>query len=356
MWRTNLGLVIAAVMVFLALPSLGQAGDPNLVAYWAFDEGAGTIAYDSAGDNDGTINDANWAEGKIGGALSFDGSGDYVDCGTGPAITGTGPFSVSAWFKTGIVDNRTIVVQRSATSTAGFYGLHTRADGRAQLQIYNGGYGCVVQSDVTVCDGLWHHVVAVRTNSTDGEIYVDGSLSGTDSGPAKSLSNFPVWIGGRDFTPAYTWTGEIDEVMIFDRALSAEEVEHLYWEGFSDLELAIMRIEEAIAEKEEALVGIDAALEAEWGAYAELEELLASGDYGDLNKRDISAAQRKIESSIRREERSLRVVLDSIDELEDALLSLGWEPEPEPNVPEPNVPEPNVPVQGKVLKGSRLQR
>jgi hypothetical protein len=64
-----------------------------------------------------------------------------------------------------------------------------------------------------------------------------------------------------------------------------------------------------------------------------------------LSKRDIAAAQRKIESSIRRQERSQRVVLDSIDELEDALLSLGWEPAPEPNVPEPepNIPEPNMP-------------
>ena len=53
-----------------------------------------------------------------------------------------------------------------------------------------------------------------------------------------------------------------------------------------------------------------------------------SGDYGDLNKRDIAAAQRQVESAIRRQERSRKVLVDSIEKLEDALLSLGLEPEP----------------------------
>jgi hypothetical protein len=336
MWKVNFGFVMLAVMVFLALPSLGQAGDPNLVAYWAFDEGTGVIAYDSAGGNDGNlVGDPCWTTGQIDGALEFDGVDDYVSCGTGPALTGTGPFAVSAWVKSDVTKGQGIVTQRSTTSGNGMYGMGIFRDGRVQFQIYNGGYGCVVRSDVTVCDGLWHHVAAVRTNSTDGEIYVDGRLSGTDSGPARSLNNVPVWIG-RGFTGPFYFDGEIDEVMVFDGALSSIEVERIYWEGIGGLELAIFYCGYAIAEKEEALVGIDAALETEWGAYAELEELLASGDYGDLTKRDIAAAQRKIESSIRRQERSKKVVQGSIEELEDALLSLGWELAPEPNVPEPN--------------------
>ena len=343
MWRTNFGLVIAALLGFLALFGPAEGSDVNLVAHWTFDEGSGTTAYDSAGDNDGTfIGDPCWTTGQVGGALEFDGVDDYVSCGTGPAITGIGPFAVSAWVKTSTAEGGNLVVQRSTTSANGSYGVHIRDDGRAQFYVYNDGFGFLLQSSITVNDGLWHHIAVVRTNSTDGEIYVDGSLSGTDSGPARSLINVPIWIGGR-YIPSYTIDGKIDEVMIFDGALSPMEVERIYWEGIGGLELAIFYCGYAIGEKEEALVGIDAALETEWGAYAELEELLASGDYGDLSKRDISAAQREIESSIRREERSQRVVLDSIDELEDALLSLGWEPAPEPNVPEPepNVPEPN---------------
>ena len=360
MRKANFGFVMLVVMVFLALPSFGQAGDPNLVAHWAFDEGAGVIAYDSAGGNDGNfVGDPCWTSGRINGALEFDGVDDYISCGTGPAITGIGPFAVSAWVKSDIVKEHAVVVQRSAASANGSYGVSILDDGRVQFYVYDGAIGFKLRSNLTVDDGLWHHVAAVRINSTDGEIYVDGSLSATGSGPARSLNSVAVWIGGPGFTGPFRFDGAIDDVRIYNSALSAEEVERLYWEGFGDLELAIMQIEKAVAEKEGALESIESALERELVAYGALEEVFSSGDYGDLSKRDIAAAQRKIDSSIRRQERSQRVVLDSIDELKDALLSLGWEPPgPEPNVPEPepNVPEPNVPVPGNLLKGSRVQR
>jgi hypothetical protein len=144
--------------------------------------------------------------------------------------------------------------------------------------------------------------------------------------------------------------------------IEGETYPFLLWE-LSGVKLAVARLEGAIGKKAAALEALDGALEQEDEAYAVLEEVLASGDYEGLSKRDIDAAQRKIESAIRREGRSKRVVAGSIEELEDALLSLGWEPEPEPNepipepnVPEPNVPEPNLPVPGKRLKVFRVQR
>ncbi len=139
--------------------------------------------------------------------------------------------------------------------------------------------------------------------------------------------------------------------------VEGETYPFLLWE-LSGVELAIARLEGAIGKKAAALEALDGALEQEDEAYVLLEEVLASGDYEGLSKRDIAASQRKIESAIRRQERSKRVVQGSIEELEDALLSLGWEPEPEPNEPEPepNEPEPNVPVPRKLLKGSRGRR
>lgn len=77
---------------------------------------------------------------------------------------------------------------------------------------------------------------------------------------------------------------------------------------------------------------INETLEREWQAYEVLEEVLESGDYGDLNKRDIAAALREIESVIRRQQLSRKVLLESIDKLEDSLSALGCEAEP----PEPN--------------------
>jgi len=74
-------------MALVGLVAEATAADPNLVGWWKFDEGSGTIAYDSAGSNHGAIYGAQWIASPIDGALSFDGVNDYVDCGTGPAIT-----------------------------------------------------------------------------------------------------------------------------------------------------------------------------------------------------------------------------------------------------------------------------
>ncbi len=102
---------------------------------------------------------------------------------------------------------------------------------KAKFHVYNGGLGFYFLSNVTVNDGLWHHIVAVRTSSTDGEIYVDGSLAGSGSGPARSLNNVPVWIGGPGFTGPFQFNGLIDDVRIYNKALSAAEVQQLYQDG-----------------------------------------------------------------------------------------------------------------------------
>ncbi len=91
------------------------------------------------------------------------------------------------------------------------------------------------------------------------------------------------------------------------------------------VDIAAARIEQAIAEKEEALAGVDAALEKEWDAYNALEELLESGNYGDLKKGDILKAKQKIHSAIQHEEQSKKALEKSIEKLEDALASLEWE-------------------------------
>jgi hypothetical protein len=84
-------LVLVAGMVEIA--------SAELIAQWKLDDGSGTIAKDSAGGYDGTLmGDTSWvAEGKLGGALQFDGDGDYVDCGNDPIFNPEGSFSVTFW-------------------------------------------------------------------------------------------------------------------------------------------------------------------------------------------------------------------------------------------------------------------
>ncbi len=91
------------------------------------------------------------------------------------------------------------------------------------------------------------------------------------------------------------------------------------------VDIAVIRIEQAIAKKKEALGRVDAALEKEWDAHDALEELLEGGDYGDLKKGDIVKAKQKIHSAIQHEKQSKEALEKSIEKLEDALASLGWE-------------------------------
>ena len=330
-----------------------------------------------------------------GSALEFDGVNDYVDCGTGPAITGTGPFSASAWVKTDAAKGQKIVGQRSETTGNGSYGASILADGRVQMHTYNGGYGLLFQSSVTVNDGLWHHVTVVRTNSTDGEIYVDGSLSGTDSGPAKSLNYVPVSIG-RGFTGPFYFDGTMDDVRIYDRALSAEEIQmsmHLPFEGSEPNLVACWDFDEGAGQvahdtsgngndgqlgsspdiddsdpnwvDSDAPVGIctleefvernvNEALEIKLNILDEILEALAREDasvnildglfgeleYGYLDKTDIRRAAQEIHSAIQSQEQAIHSVEKSVGDLEDSLEILTSEDVP----PDNNSPNDNRPM------------
>ena len=141
-----------------------------------------------------------------------------------------------------------------------------------------------------------------------------------------------VTIGSNSEKNRYWWDGVIDEVAVWNRALSAEEIEQLYLEGI------IEDVEDVIAQKDQILEAIDEALEKEWAAYDALEQLLESKDkdYDGLKKGDIVQAKQKIHSAIQHEQQSTDALEKSIKKLEDALTALGWEPIPEPE-PDPNL-------------------
>ena len=93
-------------------------------------------------------------------------------------------------------------------------------------------------------------------------------------------------------------------------------------------DMAVKAILDAIEEKLDALDEVNAALEKEWAAYDALQELLDSGDYGDLNKGDIITAMQKAYSAIQHQELAKKTLDRSIEKLQDALAALGWQPPP----------------------------
>jgi len=117
--------LIYLVSIVLVLSTAGSAS-AELVAYWKFDEGSGTTAFDSSGNGlNGTLmGDTQWAAGKMGGALEFDGDGDYVDCGNNELFDITDELSVSAW-----VNIRSV--------TAAWMAVITKGDSAWRISINN---------------------------------------------------------------------------------------------------------------------------------------------------------------------------------------------------------------------------
>jgi hypothetical protein len=348
MWKANLVKVIVAFLGLLAFCGPVLASDANLVAHWSFDEGSGTTAYDSAGSNDGTlVNGPNWTAGQIGGGLSFDGTNDSIDVGDPPDGSldfGVADFTLSVWFKTSMTAPGFFVCKRAKGYYAG-YDFYIEKDGKVFARIADGWSVPDARTTAGFNDGLWHHAAAVYDRDGVIRIYVDGvskATSGSIGWIGSVNNNEPFTIGDRnDPGHHYYFKGSIDEVMIFNMALSSEEVRRLYLEGLPAYERAVLEVEYAVGEKKEVLATIDSLLEDEWIAYEALQEMLETKDYGDLKKGDVIKARQRILSAMQHQGQSADALDKSIEGLYDALDSLGWEPEPEPNVP---VPEPNFPV------------
>jgi len=208
----------------------------DLVSHWAFDEGEGTIAYDSANGNNGTINGASWTTGKFGGALDFDGTNDYVNVGDQPNLDfgETDSFSICAWFKyTGPMDGKrhSIVGKRNhdGNSWQEGYGLWI---------VYNNLYfhiedtsntGVGIFGGTLAADNKWHHAAAVRNTIEDKlYLYIDGNLDATpieDATTATLSGNEPFTIG-RSHGDNY-FEGLIDDVRIYNHALSPGEIREI---------------------------------------------------------------------------------------------------------------------------------
>jgi uncharacterized repeat protein (TIGR01451 family) len=215
----------------------------SFVSSYSFEEGAGTTTADASGNNPGTlVNGPTWTTaGRIGKALSFDGSNDYVDIGNGAQLQITGSMSISAWiFPTAHPNDDATIVSRRDSKRIGFQ-LDTSVDTGARtvsLKLSNGArYGAT-----TLQTNRWYHVAGVYDAAARTvHVYLNGVLDDstnravTPSGSqANSVVN--VYIGRRPSGNGYEFQGTIDEVTIYDRALSQSEITALFNAGALDTE------------------------------------------------------------------------------------------------------------------------
>jgi hypothetical protein len=245
MFGLVMGVVIATVGSVAALNGWFGGGGSipedtftrGLVGYWSFDEGSGSAAYDASGNgNDGTLywmstsSDA-WTTGKAGSALSFDGSDDYVESSTNIVFDS---ITIEAWVKGdlygdgGSSSNEIVTINNGGTNKS--LDAYTTGNGVTTATPRWEWGGNTINASVTI-DTNWHYIVGIF-DGTSGikKLYVDGieRASGTGSG---SVTATVISIGKDAGNSAMAWDGLIDEVRIYNRALSAEEVRYHYNRG-----------------------------------------------------------------------------------------------------------------------------
>lgn len=219
--------------------------------WWKFDEGSGTTAEDYVGDSNGTLrNDPCWVDGIFGYALEFFGdtsSPNYVSVSSLNAeYDYADTFSVAGWFTTSQTTGiQTIVGQWTQKHPSYppidfYYGWQVLVENSKVVARF-GTLGATSEMTGTsdVNDGNWHHFALVYpTSSSNATLYVDGESEGTPGthGIVSTNSKFRIGDGshvseGSPVVKGGPFNGDIDDVMIYERALSAEEVELLWNAG-----------------------------------------------------------------------------------------------------------------------------
>jgi hypothetical protein len=191
----------------------------DVAAYWKLDEAEGLIAYDSSGNyhDANVIGDPNWQPegGMVDGALEFDGINDYV--ATPYVINpGIGQFSVFAWIKGG--DPGQVIL--SQVGGANWLSANI-SDGALMTELKGGGRtGSILVSQTVITDGDWHRVGLVW-DGINRMLYVDDEAVSQDTQANLSSSEGDLLIGtGNNMDTGTFWTGLIDEVRIYNRAIT----------------------------------------------------------------------------------------------------------------------------------------
>ncbi len=206
-------------------------GQTGLVGHWKLDETSGTTAFDASGNNNhATLYNmdpaSDWVTGTIDGALDFDGSNDYVQVPHSTELNGSSELTYAAcvyprnWSGVRQVLAKSVHGGGSGRAQMGFFSASGRLYGRAET---SGGRMNVFVALPTL--NTWSHIALVF-DSVSLKLYVNGIEGGAITSSTRTLNqttdalNFSKRVG----TAQYFFDGLIDDIRVYDRALSADEV------------------------------------------------------------------------------------------------------------------------------------
>ena len=223
-------VIVFAVLVIIfmnANMAKAQVVTEGLVSYWTFDKADvdGDSVIDVFGENDGTMmGDPKVVEGEIGQALEFDGD-DYVDFGTPESLNMKPPLTVSM-FINNKDQSASFIWQGGEKGGSTKNYIYVRPDGGLNVgQWPPGGGDLNSPAGLLETRGTWYYITAVFDDQY--LLYVDGTLKGELKAEVYSGPNPTAWLLGTRLFPAnaaYFFIGLIDELGVYNRALSEDEI------------------------------------------------------------------------------------------------------------------------------------
>ncbi|MBI4976348.1 MAG: hypothetical protein HZC28_02640 [Spirochaetes bacterium] len=218
--------VLFTAMMMLCFAVLSHAVEPLM--HFSFDEGSGTAA--SGGTISGTITGTQWVSGAVGKALLFNGKSSVAVKSTDEL--NAAPLSIALWLKSTAADQND--KQLIAKTSSGKDGYRIKIDGNRitwQIPSADKPWGILLTASTGLNTGEWNHVVCTYDGS-EMRIFINGVEAGTLARPgtiAPSKAN--LTIGAFDASGTAGFSGFIDEVMVFAKALSADDAASQYADG-----------------------------------------------------------------------------------------------------------------------------
>ncbi len=207
----------------------GTSSAAGPVAAWGFNEGAGTTSADATGNGSTAtlVNGPTWSAGKHGSGLTLDGTNDYLSfAGTSHDISGTN-LTLSMWINPGSVSGDSVVLGKfwNTTMTSPYYqyGIEL-SGGRPNLQIGTASGTVVATMDTALALNQWTYLTIVW-NGSQALFYTNGTLVSTKTLNATITARGNALRLGSDNNNQQYFKGQLDDVRIYNRALTAADVQ-----------------------------------------------------------------------------------------------------------------------------------
>jgi uncharacterized protein (TIGR03382 family) len=219
------------MLCVLMVLCLAGAASADLVAYYNFEEGSGVVAADSSGYGNaangikGGAGTISWIPGKVGNyAASLDGA-SYFNCGKDSKFDITGQISIAAWIKS--TPNHFFEMLVSKGNGAGWR-VCELVNADSMFWGVNGD-NANIGGSITALDDTWHHVAVTYDETADlTRMYIDGAKEEASYSWPILTNNYDVVLGANaELGYGFNWFGAMDDVRIYNHALTEAEVQAL---------------------------------------------------------------------------------------------------------------------------------